>query len=355
VSETEFVAPPIIVGAWQLSEGHHRKEMSAEQAADVFLRLIELGVHTFDCADIYTGVEELLGRVRRLAHDRFGAEVAARIRVHTKFVPDRSRLTQVDRVYVERIIDRSLRRLGSERLDLVQFAWWDYDIPGYVEAAQILGDLRAEGKIAHVGATNFDVQHLTEILDAGVPIMAHQVQYSLLDHRPENGMTRLAQSRGFDLLCYGALAGGFLSDRWLDRPDPAPGGLQDLRSLPNRSLTKYRLIIDEFGGWQRYQALLRTMAVVAERRGASIAQVALRYVLERPGSPSVILGVSRTERMEEALGALELRLEAEDGGDLEEAVATASGSGGDCFGLERDPGSAHAAIMKYDLNREVVG
>lgn len=348
-----FSAPPIIIGAWQLSDGHHhRRGLTSDEALEVFLGLIERGIATFDCADIYTGVEELLGRVRREAHARLGARAAESIRVHTKFVPDRSSLGEVDRPYVERIVDRSLRRLGSERLDLVQFAWWDYAIPGYVETAQVLADLQREGKIAHVGATNFDVPRLAEILDAGVPLVAHQVQYSLLDHRPEHGMTDLARERGFGLFCYGALAGGFLSHRWLNQPDPAPGGLDQLRALSNRSLTKYRLIIEEFGGWDRYQELLRAMAVIAKRREATLAQVALRYVLDRPGSPSVILGVSRAERMTEALGALDLRLDERDRSELRELLGPERGPGGDCFGLERDPENDHAAIMKYDLNSE---
>ena len=350
MNDDGFTSPRIVIGAWQLSEGHHRKGLNPDQAIEVFLGLIERGVHTFDCADIYTGVEELLGRVRTLARDRFGERVAQQIRVHTKFVPDRSDLSRVDRAYVERIVDRSLSRLGVERLHLVQFAWWDYDVPGYVETAELLADLKREGKVTHVGATNFDVQRMTEILDAGVPLVAHQVQYSALDRRPENGMTELARKRGFDLLCYGALAGGFLSDRWLNRPDPAPGGLDDQLALPNRSLTKYRLIIEEFGGWKPYQALLQTLASVARRRGATTAQVALRYVLDRPTHPSVILGVSRAERMNESLAALQVRLAPEDRAELSEAAATGMGPAGDCFGLERNSTGPHAAVMKYDLN-----
>jgi len=78
--------------------------------------------------------------------------------------------------------------------------------------------------------------------------LAHQLQYSLLDVRPENGMAEFCRKRGIALLCYGTVAGGLLSDRWLGRPSPA--------KLPsNRSLTKYKLIIDEFGGWDLFQGI----------------------------------------------------------------------------------------------------
>ncbi len=349
--EPAFQPPPIIVGAWQLSAGHHKRGLSAEDAIDVFLALIARGITTFDCADIYTGVEDLLGRVRRTAHARLGRQAADSLRVHTKFVPDRSALAHVDRTHVQCIIDRSLRRLGVERLDLVQFAWWDYAVPGYVEVALYLDDLRREGKIAHVGATNFDVPHLTEILDAGVPVVAHQVQYSVLDRRPEHGMTALAKELGFRLLCYGGLAGGFLTDRWLGQADPAPGGLVDARNLPNRSLTKYRLLINELGGWEAYQHILGVLAAVADAHGVSTVQVALRWLLDRPSNPSVILGVSSPERMEQALGAIELQLTTADRGAIDAALAGLPGLKGPCFGFERDPNSPHAAVMKYDLNR----
>ena len=148
---------------------------------------VDAGITTFDCADIYSGVEELIGRFRRQI-----PRPRARLRVHTKFVPDLDQLPTVDRVYVERIVDRSLQRLGVERLDLVQFHWWDCEVPGYVEVALELERLCARGKIAHrIGATNFGTAQLLELLDAGVPVLTHQLQFSLLDDRPEHGMVDL--------------------------------------------------------------------------------------------------------------------------------------------------------------------
>jgi len=85
---------------------------------------VEAGFTAFDCADIYTGVEELIGGFRR----EYPA-LARQVRVHTKFVPDVDRLESTDSTAVEAIIDRSLKRLGQSRLDLVQFHWWDYAVP----------------------------------------------------------------------------------------------------------------------------------------------------------------------------------------------------------------------------------
>jgi aryl-alcohol dehydrogenase-like predicted oxidoreductase len=309
------------------------------------LDLVSEGFTALDCADIYTGVESLFGDLRRLCRERLGDETARSLRIHTKLVPDRSDLARVDRAYVETIVDRSLSRLGTDRLDLVQFAWWDYDVPRYVETALWLDELRRAGKIRHIGVTNFDVARLREILEAGVPVVANQLQYSALDHRPERGMTDLCRSHAVGLLCYGTLAGGFLSDRYLGAVDPA-------RDPENRSLTKYRLIIEEYGGWEAFQALLRTLRAIGDETGGSIAQVALRYVLDRPGVAAAVVGMSRAERIREAHSAMDLTLSPAQVERIRRLGAAAPGPVGDCFELERDRRGPHAAVMKYDLNRE---
>ncbi len=228
------------------------------------------GFTTFDCADIYTGVEELIGAARRAYADRHGAAALKALKVHTKFVPDLAHLHEVDRIYVRTIIERSLRRLGQERLDLVQFHWWDYAVPGCMDAARWLEELRAEGKIDLIGGTNFDTPHTEKLVASGIPLASMQVQYSLLDARPEHALVEACRKHHVHLLVYGTVAGGFLGDRWLGQPEPqAP--------LENRSLTKYKLVIDDFGGWDLFQALLRVLRNVANRHGVDIATIASRY------------------------------------------------------------------------------
>jgi aryl-alcohol dehydrogenase-like predicted oxidoreductase len=106
-------------------------------------------------------------------------------------------------------LSQVLEPLGQERLDLVQFHWWDYGVPGWVQAAQALAALQREGLIAQLGGTNFDTPRTQAMLDAGVPLVAMQSQYSLLDRRAEHGFVGALQPRGVQLLCYGTLAGGF--------------------------------------------------------------------------------------------------------------------------------------------------
>lgn len=250
----------VIRGGWQMAGGHGRIDQ-ATAIADM-VACADAGLTTFDCADIYTGVEALIGAFRQAYADQRGAEALARIRVHTKYVPDLDLLPKLSRAEVERVIDRSLRRLGTDRLDLVQFHWWDYGVPGVIEAAQWLDELRRAGKIAHVGGTNFDTDHLVALVEAGVPLLSMQVQYSLLDRRPETAMAAAAAARGVSLLCYGTVAGGFLGDRWLGAAEPA-------EPLENRSLTKYKLIIDDLGGWDLFQGLLAALRRVPTATAAT--------------------------------------------------------------------------------------
>ncbi len=335
----------IIKGGWQLAGGHG--PVDAEAAIDDMFRYAEAGVTTFDCADIYTGVEALIGDFLARYRRRHGARSASALQVHTKFVPDLGTLPRLGKADVEAVVDRSLRRLRVDRLDLVQFAWWDYAVPRYVEAALTLQDLQRKGKIRCLGATNFDVPTLREILGAGVGLVSHQVQYSVVDRRPEHGMVALCREHGVGLLCYGTVLGGFLSERYLGVPNPAA-------PLENRSLTKYELVIDELAGerssWEAFQRLLATLKQVADRHGAPLSAVGIAYVLRKPGVAAVIVGVRHPRHLTDTLGALRLRLDSSDVAAIDTALAGCRGPRGDVYELERVKGGAHASIMRYNLN-----
>jgi aryl-alcohol dehydrogenase-like predicted oxidoreductase len=329
----------VLKGGWQLAGGHGPVEEAA--ALDDMDRFVEAGVTTFDCADIYTGVEALIGRWLKR---KGGAGALSGVQVHTKYVPDLDRLATHSRADVARGVDRSLARLGVGRLDLVQLHWWDYGVPGYVEAAVWLEELRRAGKIRHVGLTNFDRQRLSEIVAGGAAVTSHQVQYSVLDRRPAAGLASDCARSGIGLLCYGAVAGGFLSDRWLGAPDPLP-------PLENRSLVKYRLIIDEFGGWDRFQEMLEVLGRIAARRRASIGAVAIRWVLDQPGVAGVIVGARHARHLEQIRKACELALDETDRREIAEVQAASPGPDGEVYALERVKGGRHASIMRYTLQR----
>jgi aryl-alcohol dehydrogenase-like predicted oxidoreductase len=337
----------IIRGGWQLAGGHGPVE-TASLNQD-FLAFFDAGITTLDCADIYTGVEAMIGDFRRHLASSRGSDALARLKVHTKFVPDLDRLPRLKRADVEAIIDRSRARLGMDRLDLVQFHWWDYAVPGAIEAALHLKALQQAGRIAHIAGTNFDAAHLAALAAAGVPFTSIQVQYSLLDRRPAGAFTSAAAASGTQLLCYGALAGGFLSDRWLGQPDPLAHPLADpAGTLTNRSLIKYRLIIDECGGWDGFQALLSVLAGIARRHGVPLSAVAARWVLDQPGVAAVIIGARHAGHLADTLAIAALRLDAADHAAI--AAVLPPGPQGDVYALERDRDGPHGRIMKYNLN-----
>lgn len=332
----------VIRGGWQMASGHGALK-SDDPVADL-MAFADAGITTFDCADIYTGVEELIGRFRKRYREERGAAALAKIKVHTKFVPDLDVLPRITRTYVEGVIDQSLRRLGMERLDLVQFHWWDYDQPRWLETALLLEDIRRAGKIHKIGGTNFDTDRMLAMLDAGVPLTSMQVQYSLLDDRPAKRMAAEAAARGVSLFCYGTVAGGFLGDRWLGAAEP--GG-----DLENRSLVKYKLIIDDFGGWAAFQALLRCLRGIADRHGTDVATIASAAMLPRPAVAAVIVGARTRDHLAANLAISDVTLTAADHDEIAAVLASANAIDGDVYTLERDRHGRHGAIMKYNLNK----
>jgi aryl-alcohol dehydrogenase-like predicted oxidoreductase len=330
--------PRLIRGGWQLAGDHG--PVDRERAVTEMAAFIDAGLNTVDGADIYTGVEQIYGDFN--ARRRVAKQSC--MQVHTKFVPDYSDLARVDAKYVGTVINRSLQRLQCEKLDLVQFHWWDYKVPGMVSVALELKRLRDEGMIAHIGGTNFDSTSTRTMLDVGVPLVSMQVQYSILDRRPKNGLAALSIERGVQLLCYGTLAGGFLTEHWLGKVEPLEG-------LVNRSLIKYKLVIDEFGGWPAFQSLLAVLKQIADKHHVKISSVATRWVLDQPGVAAAIIGARYADHLVDTLSVFSLKLDAHDHALLAPILEKHSGPAGDTYTLERDKTGKHGSIMKYELNK----
>lgn len=331
----------VIKGCWQLAGDHGDVDRSAAIAdMEAFL---DAGITTFDCADIYTGVEEMIGEFIADIRRRRGAEVASRALVHTKLVPDLGLLETITPAQIEAIIDRSLKRLQIERLHLVQFFWWDMSRGDAVAALEVLKHCQQKGKVENLGVTNWEYTEISKFTGAGYDIASAQVQYSLLDRRPENGLADWAARNEMQLLCYGTLAGGFLTEKWLGQPDPG-------FAFQNRSLIKYRLIIDEFGSWDHFQALLGALKAVGDKHGVSLSSVATRWVLDRPQVAAAIVGARYARHLPMTLEAFSFAPDAEDRARIDAILDQAGGPQGPVYGLEGDRSGRHGRIMKYNLN-----
>ena len=331
----------VINGCWQLSEGHNLKGATDyDNIMNAFNSLANEGFTTFDCADIYTGVEEFLGK---FLSQLKGAISPADIQIHTKFVPDIDKLAEVDFKYTEKIIDRSLKRLKVDTLDLVQFHWWDYDVPGCLEVAGYLSKLKDKGKIRNIAATNFDTEHLAELVDAGISIVSIQVQYSILDRRPEKGLLQYCRSKNIALFCYGTLSGGFLAESWIGKEKPVP---------ETRSQVKYLQIIEETLGWDGYQKLLKLLERIAKQYDADIAHIAAKYILSQPGVGAAIIGVDSSKYVESNKKLFLFELTDLDITEIREFLDQYKILDGDTFTLERTVGSKFREIMKMNLNED---
>lgn len=326
----------IFKGNWQLAGGHGA--VNKDQAIEDLLTYVEHGVNVFDVGDIYTGTEELMGVFLNKYHKQFGDKATRHIRIHTKFVPDLEALATLTKKDVRTIIERSLQRMGLEQLHLVQFHWWGYTKGDFVQVGRYLEESRKEGLIEAIGLTNFDCTHTKSLLNAGVSVTSNQIQFSLLDPRPLNGMLNFAQAHNIAIFYYGVLASGLLSTA---RPGDEP---------TNRSHIKYRLIIDEIGD-RHYQKVTQQLHVLAKKHHTTTANIAIAFALQTPGVSSVIVGPRNSKHVGELDWLDTFTLDENEYRFLRKLLdKPLKRNTDDIYSYERDTDSAHGNIMKYNLN-----
>ncbi|XP_041802292.1 uncharacterized oxidoreductase At1g06690, chloroplastic-like [Chelmon rostratus] len=270
----------ILNGMWQVSGAHGAVDQV--KAVEDMQAYVDAGLVTFDMADIYGPAEEIFGRFNSQLKSRSSGSDIPALQSLTKYVP---RPGPMDRKVVEKALQRSMTRMQVDSLDCVQFHWWDYRDKRYLDALAQLSDLQQEGLLRELALTNFDTQRLEEITNRGIHISSNQVQYSVIDQRPAAKMEQFCRANNIQLLTYGTLAGGLLSERYLGKVEPSTRA-----ELYTASLSKYKNMIDTWGGWSLFQDLLVTLETVAKRHDCSVASVATRYVLDRPAVGGVILG-----------------------------------------------------------------
>eukprot|EP00897_Mesotaenium_endlicherianum_P000044 jgi/Mesen1/1003/ME000120S00161 len=329
-----LVPSAIIKGCWQLSGGHRgdaESDRTAGRAAVEDLgAFANAGITSFDTADHYGPSESLIGEYLR----KSGRGKQARgVQVFTKYcVFSPADMRNPTRQAVRRAVDRACGNLGVNSLDLLQFYWQDYKEPAYVDAALHLSDLQAEGRIKHIGVTNFDAPRIQAMLDRGVRIVSSQVQYSLLDRRPENGHVAFCRANGIGLLPYGVVGGSFLTDRYVGMPYEEA---QRTVKLDTYSKSKYLSILSRAGGWGHLQELLKALKGAAEKHSVSVATVATRWVLDQPQVAAVIIGARNARHLDDHKATFTFALDDEDKSSIEQALATGTKPRGDVYTWER--------------------
>ncbi len=310
----------VINGLWQIADlERDGRAFDLDQAALAMSPYVEAGLTTFDMADHYGSAEFIAGM--------FGGERAERL---TKWTPKPGPVSRED---VQDAVERSLKRLRTERIDLLQFHAWTYSDPAWLDALFHLQDLKREGLIRHIGVTNFDAAHLRVAVRTGIEIVSNQVSFSLLDGRAAAELSDFCVAHNVRLLAYGTLLGGFLTEAWLGREEP------DWEALDTWSHMKYGRFIRAAGGWAAFQQLLRRIDEVATKHGAPMAAVASRWVLDHEAVAAVIVGtrLSKSAHIEDTLRIFDLTLDDEDRKLLEKGRRYLKALPGDCGDEYRKP------------------
>ncbi len=286
--------------AWVLDEEHSRPFVK---------RALEMGINFFDTANAYSsGIsEEVTGRALKDFAKREEVVIATKVYFPYNDKPNQGGLS---RKHIMRAVDDSLRRLGTDYIDLYQIHRWDYDTP-IEETLEALHDVVKSGKVRYIGASSMYAWQFAQALyladlHGWTRFVSMQNQYNLVYREQEREMNPLCIDQGVGLIPWSPLARGFLSGKYKrgEEPQSARYGSDQLLS--------YRYFQDnDFDVVERVVEL-------AERKGISPAQLALAWVLHKPGVTAPIVGATKMSHLEEAVAALEITLDAEDLAALEE-------------------------------------
>ncbi|RMF40202.1 MAG: aldo/keto reductase [Alphaproteobacteria bacterium] len=315
----------LIVGLWQMADQERDgKPFDLDRAAEVLVGYARAGFDSFDMADHYGSAEIVAGMAHRALRE--AGETPPTIL--TKWCPAPGAMGMD---VVRKGVETALERLGLDRIDVMQFHWWQYAHPAWLDALENLMRLREEGLIGAIGLTNFDAAHLDLAAKSGIEIATNQVSASVIDRRALGAMSEVAAAHGVGLLAYGSLLGGFLSGRYLGAEDPA--------EISDWSRMKYRRMIEAAGGWERFQAVMAALGGIARRHGVSLSNVASRWLLDQPAISALIIGarLGESEHRADNLRVFDFALDAEDRAALDAALAGLDPVPGDCGDEYRKP------------------
>lgn len=275
--------------------------LNEADAAPFFRRAIELGINFFDTADMYSSgrSEEITGRWLKEYANRDEIVIATKV----FFGPsDQPNMRGLSRKHIQQACEDSLRRLGIEAIDLYQIHRLDPNTP-IEETLHALDLLVQQGKVRYIGASSmyaWEFMHALSVSDqhGWARFVAMQNHYNLLYREEEREMVPLCESQGIGMIPWSPLARGILGRR------PEPNQQSTTRAETDRLLWFYQSPAD--------QAIIEAVAQVADQRGVTMAQVALAWLLSRPTVTAPIVGMTKLSHLEDAVGAVDIRLTTEE-------------------------------------------
>ena len=315
----------VLTGLWQIADlERDGNTLDPIETAKYMQPYVKAGLSTFDMADHYGSAEVIAGAFKNQIQ---GGDKAQML---TKWVPEPGK---VSKETIRNAVEKALSRLQSEQLDLLQYHAWSYPDPVWLDTLFELQKLKEQGLIKHLGVTNFDAAHLRIALASGIQLVSNQVCYSLLDQRAGGEMKSVCEQYGVKLLAYGTLAGGFLSDKWLGKPEPK------VDENFTWSQMKYKRFIDEAVSWSNFQNLLKTLKSIAKKHKVSIANIATKFILSQSHVAGVIVGarLGQSQHVDDNLQLFDIRLDEDDFNAIQEQLAGLNAIQGDCGDEYRKP------------------
>ena len=292
------------------------RETDEANARKIIDRYIELGGNFLDTANVYAAgaSEEITGRI--IKERRQSLVLATKVRFNAnaflgKPVPPND--IGLSRGHIMAEVERSLRRLQTDYIDLYQVHSWDYETP-IEETMRALDDLVRQGKVRYLGASNFMAWQLMKSLWVSdkhnyARFDCLQPQFSLISREIEREILPLCRSEQVGVIPWSPLGGGFLTGKYRSGEKPPEDSRLAKMDLWGR-LTN-----------DRNYRTLEAVEQVAKERGRGVAQIALAWVNQQPGISSVIYGARTTEQNDENLSAIGLRLEKAELDALDKASA----------------------------------
>ena len=273
------------------------------QSRPFFERALEAGIDFFDTADMYSlGVsEEVTGRALNDMTHRDEVVIATKVYMPMSEDPND---TGLSRKHIMASIDNSLRRLGTDHVDLYQIHRWDYDTP-IEETLEALHDVVKAGKARYIGASSMFAWQLakalyTSDLNGWSRFVSMQNHYNLIYREEEREMIPLCEDQGIGIIPWSPLARGFLAG---NRSREDDGETARAKSDPMAHRMYYRE--------EDFQIVDRVVET-AETHGVAPAQIALAWMLHKPDITSPIVGASKMEHLDQAIHALEIELSDEE-------------------------------------------
>jgi aryl-alcohol dehydrogenase-like predicted oxidoreductase len=300
---------PIAYGTWQLSGDWG--EFDEREAIEAIQFARQQGVNFFDTAQAYGfgASERMLGKALRDDLDHRRDEVVIATKGGQRIDEQRGFVRDSSRAWLRQGCEESLRALGVDHIDLYQVHWPDEDTP-FAETAATLQELVDEGKIRHVGVSNFNPEQMTEFAQ-GRPVETLQPPYSLFNREIEEDVLPYCRQHNIGVLVYGPLAHGLLTGTM----GPDTKFAEDDWRRVSPSLTGET--------FQRNLEVVRRLEEFAQQHGCKVSQLAIAFTLAHPAVQVAIVGSRRRRHIEESLGAAEIKLTGSDLDELHAIVADA--------------------------------